>query len=157
MAPRNLPSPIESREQAAEYLGFVASERIKVGDKVFEIPNPSMLDDEQQNRLDALELEAESWDRHDDVLNEDGTVKFRGTVKEPFRKDGVLVENYKIQQARAILGDDFEAFIAAGGRSSDINLIWVKMNRKLSDRAADDSKSAAGDSEVAAVPGEAES
>lgn len=144
----------EARGQAAEYLGFVASELIKVGTKTFEIPNPSLLDDDQQTRYDALQFELESWDRHDDILNDDGTVKVRGELKEPHRKDGKLVDNYNIQLAKAIFGDDFEDFKKAGGRSSDVSTIWWKFNKKLADRRAADSKSGGGDSAVAAVPAE---
>ncbi|MBZ4574705.1 hypothetical protein [Mycobacterium avium] len=142
-----------AREQAAEYLGYVASEKIRTprGD-VFEIPNPSLLDDEQQQRYDELQLEVESWDRHDDVLNDDGTVKHRGALKEPSRKDGVLVENYNIQLAKAIFGDRYEAFKAAGGRANDVAFLWAKMNKSIADRRKADSKSAGSDQAVAAVP-----
>ncbi|UXA06587.1 hypothetical protein KXD96_27880 [Mycobacterium sp. SMC-2] len=49
-----------AREQAAEYLGFLASDRVKG----FEIPNPSLLSDEATVRLAQLDLDVESWDRH---------------------------------------------------------------------------------------------
>lgn len=142
-----------AREQAAEYLGYVASEKIRTprGD-VFEIPNPSLLDDEQQTRYDALQLDVESWDRHDDILNEDGTVKVRGALKDPARKNGELVENYSIQLAKAIFGDRYEAFRAAGGRANDVSFIWAKMNKVIAEKRAADSKSAGSDQAVAAVP-----
>lgn len=142
-----------AREQAAEYLGYVASEKIRTprGD-VFEIPNPSLLDDEQQQRYDELQLEVESWDRHDDVLNEDGTVKTRGAIKEPARKGNVLVENYNTQLAKAIFGDRYEAFKTAGGRGNDVAFVWAKMNKVIADRRAADSKSAGSDQGVEAVP-----
>lgn len=147
-----------AREQAADYLGYVASEKIRTprGD-VFEIPNPSLLDDDQQQRYDALQLEVESWDRHPDVLNDDGTVKTRGALKDPARKtdaDGntVLVENYSIQLAKAIFGDRYEAFKAAGGRANDVSFIWAKMNQVIANKLAADSKSAGSDQAVAAVP-----
>lgn len=143
-----------AREQAAEYLGYVASERIRTprGD-VFEIPNPSLLDDEQQARYDQLQLEVESWDRYDDVLNDDGSVKTRGAIKDPARKDGELVENYNIQLAKAIFGERYDAFKAAGGRANDVSFIWAKMNKTIADKRAADSKSAGSDQAVAAVPG----
>lgn len=142
-----------AREQAAEYLGYVASEKIRTprGD-VFEIPNPSLLDDDQQQRYDQLQLDVESWDRHDDVLNDDGSVKTRGAIKEPARKDGELVENYNIQLAKAIFGDRYEAFKAAGGRANDVSFFWAKMNKTIADRRAADSKSAGSDQAMAAVP-----
>ncbi|UVO12810.1 hypothetical protein NM962_01175 [Mycobacterium sp. SVM_VP21] len=144
---------IKAREQATEYLGFAASERIVTDDGVvFEIPNPSLLDDEQQARYDALQLESESWDRHPDILNADGSVKRRGELKEPYRKGNELVEHYNIQLAKAILGERYAAFIAAGGRGNDVNLIWWKMNQQLARRRREDSKSAGGPGPVAAAP-----
>lgn len=141
-----------AREQAAEYLGFVASERIVTKEGVFEIPNPSLLDDEQQARYDQLQLDSESWDRHPDVLNEDGTVKFRGQLKEPYRKNGKAVEGYNIQLAKAIFGERYDAFKKAGGRSNDVAFFWSKMNKMLADRVSHDSKSGFGTSDVARVP-----
>lgn len=142
----------EARAQAAEYLGILASEKwIASSGAVFEIPNPSMLDDDQQTRIDKLNLDAESWKRHPDKLNDDGSLHTRGALMVPHRtEDGQLVEHYDIQQAKAILGDRYQAFKDAGGRASDITLIWWKMNRKLAERQAADSKSAGSDSPVEA-------
>jgi hypothetical protein len=131
----------DAREQAAEYLGFVASERVVTKDGVFEIPYPSLLDDEQQTRYDQLQFDAQGWDKHDN-----------GSLMEPHRKDGVLVENYNIQLAKAILGDRYAAFKAAGGRANDVAVIWWKMRKGVADRQAADSKSAAGAVGVDAVP-----
>lgn len=140
-----------AREQAADYLGFAASERIEVDGNVFEIPNPSLLDDEQQASLDALDIEMdEEWDRHPDVTNDDGSTQ-RGLLKVPHRKGGQPV-NYNVRLAQAIFGDRYEAFKAAGGRSSDVQLIWSKMNRELAKRREDDSKSGGSAQTVAAVP-----
>jgi hypothetical protein len=145
----------EAREQAAEYLGFVVSERITLPNgEVFEIPNPSLLDDDQQARYDQLRVDTETWDRHPgtpEVLNEDGTVKtpaVPGPLKVPERKDGVLV-NYNVLLAKAIWGDRYEAFKAARGRASDLELHWSRMNKALADRRAADSKSAQGGSDLA--------
>lgn len=142
----------EAREQAADVLGFVASERITMPNgQSYEIPNPSLLDDDQQARLDVLDLEAESWDRHDDILNEDGTVKVRGGLKVPNRKQGELVESYNTQLAKAIFGDRYPDFKAAGGRGNDVHLVWNKMGKAMNERRAKDSKSAGSDSPVAPV------
>src|ERR1700748_2295901 len=143
----------DARDQAAEYLGFVAGERIttRTGE-VFEIPSASLLDDDQQTRYDQLQLEAESWDRHDDVLDDDGKVKVRGALLEPNRNGGELVENYNIQLAKAIFGDRYEAFKAAGGRASDVAVTGWKMNRQLAERRAADSKSDDGAGDLARVP-----
>jgi hypothetical protein len=145
----------EAREQAAEYLGFVASERVTTSKgEVFEIPNPSLLDDDQQARYDQLRVDTETWDRHPEVpevLNEDGTVKTPATpgdLKVPERKDGELV-HYNVLLAKAIFGDRYDAFKAAGGRASDLELHWSRMNKALADRRAADSKSAQGGSDLA--------
>jgi putative intracellular protease/amidase len=145
----------EAREQAAESLGFVVSERITTSKgEVFEIPNPSLLDDDQQARYDQLRVDAETWDRNDEipeVLNEDGTVKTParpGALKDPERKDGELV-HYNVQLAKAIFGDRYEAFKAAGGRASDLELHWSRMRKALADRRAVDSKSAQSGSDLA--------
>ncbi|MDY0112709.1 MAG: hypothetical protein RBS21_00355 [Corynebacterium sp.] len=143
-----------AREQAAETLGFVASERVRTpSGELFEIPNPSLLDDDQQARYDKLQLDVESWDHHPDVLNEDGSVRVKGALMEPQRKGGKLVENFNVQLAKAILGERYEAFRKAGGRGNDVAFIWWKMNKVLADRRAADSKSRAGAGAVASVPG----
>lgn len=143
----------QAREQAAEYLGFLDSEKIRTerGD-VFEIPNPSLLDDDQQTRFDQLKLEVESWDRAPDALNEDGSVRTKGALLEPNRKDGKLVENYNIQLAKVIFGDRYAAFKAAGGRASDVSVVWWKMNKALADRAKKDPKSVGSTDDGEAVP-----
>ncbi|WP_141772832.1 hypothetical protein [Mycobacterium malmoense] len=173
-----------ARAQAAEYLGFVASEFIKG----FEIPNLSMLDDDQAMRLAQLDLDAESWDRYPEQFSPEfkkaltemvqaaldgeetptatdmvsvfedfareykGTILVGGAIKEPARKNGELIEPYDIQRAKAVLGDNYEAFRSAGGRASDLTLIWTQMNKKLADRRDADSKSDASPQGVAAVP-----
>ena len=140
-----------AREQAAEYLGFAASERIEVGGKVFEIPNPSLLDDDQQSRVDALDIEMdEEWDRHPETKAEDGTTR-PGMLKRPYRKNGAPV-NYNVRLAQAIFGDDYDEFKRLGGRSADVQLIWSKMNVELAKRRDDDSKSGGSAQTLAAVP-----
>jgi hypothetical protein len=150
----NQPKTFEqARQQAAEYIGFIASEFIKTerGD-VFEVPSPNMLDDEQQSRMDQLALEVESWERGPDKLNEDGSDRTKGELLEPNRKNGELVENYNIQRAKAIFGDRYEQFKAAGGRASDVAVIWWKMNKMVADRRAADSKSVGSTDDLVTVP-----
>lgn len=142
----------QARSQAAECLGFTVSENIVTAKgEVFEIPNPSLLDDDQQNRYDRLRLESETWDHHPDVTDADGNVIRTGALKDPHRAKGKLVESFEIQQAKAILGDRYEAFKAAGGRASDISVIWWKMNKELAKRQEDDSKSAGRTGGVASI------
>ncbi|MDV3219629.1 hypothetical protein LE977_25000 [Mycobacterium avium] len=75
-----------------------------------------------------------------------------GELKEPHRKNGELVEPYSIQRAKAVMGEDYEAFRRAGGNAADITVTWWKMNKIIADRRAADSKSAGSDQAVAAVP-----
>lgn len=145
----------EAREQAAAELGFVACERITLRNgEVFEIPNPSLLDDDQQPRLNALDKEMKTWDRVDDERDENGALIKRGTGAYvlPHCKDNELVEPYNTQLAKALFGDRYEAFKAAGGRGNDVNLIWTRMQQDLRERQAADPKSAGSAQPVAAVP-----
>lgn len=75
-----------------------------------------------------------------------------GELKEPHRKNGELVEPYPIQRAKAVMGDDYEAFRRAGGNAADITVTWWKMNKILADRREADSKSTGSDQAVAPVP-----
>lgn len=137
----------EAREQATEFLGMLASVAIKADNgEVFEIPNPSLLDDEQQQRYDALQLEAEGYDRHPDIKDEDGNIIRKGALQEPLRKNGKPVD-YNLKLAKAIFGEDtYKRFKAAGGRASDIGLFWGQMNQLLVKRMDRDSKSGPSDS-----------
>jgi hypothetical protein len=65
-----------AREQAAAYMGFLASVTIKG----IEIPNLSLLSDDQATRLAQLELDTESWDRHPDKLTPDAEKQLAESV-----------------------------------------------------------------------------
>ncbi|QBP31886.1 tail assembly chaperone [Mycobacterium phage GreaseLightnin] len=61
-----------AKEQAADYFGFIASEYITVTlpdgtVERFEVPNPSLLDDEQQERWNELQFEIQQCDRLPDI------------------------------------------------------------------------------------------
>jgi hypothetical protein len=136
-------SPEDAREQAANYLGMLASVRIEVkGGEVFEVPNPSLLDDDQQQRYDELQFALEALERWPDTKDADGNVIRRGEPLEPHRtKDGKLVEHYNIRLAKAIFGDDrYAKFKAGGGRANDVAVIWFQMQKKLSEQARTDPK-----------------
>lgn len=144
----------ESREQNAEYLGFMASETIRVGNEIFEIPNPSLLTDEQQERYDVLQRSLEELDRHDAVDKDGNALKGKGAIKEPHRIGGEPQEHYNVRLAKAVLGDRYPAFKAAGGSGNHFAVIWWKMDKALGDRRKADLKSAEGDRPVEAVPGD---
>lgn len=67
----------EARAQVEEFAGPLRSEYLRVGDEVFEIPHPALLDDEQQDRYDALQFEIQQCDRHPDVVIPDHKLESR--------------------------------------------------------------------------------
>lgn len=146
-------SPKLAREQAAEYHGFAASVEIQIGDEVFEIPNPSLLDDDQQERFNELNFEIESnCDREDDIeipehTTEDGVTYpakiIRGDIKQPFTIDGIPIKPpYNTRLAKVLFGEEgYARFKAGGGRSNQIALIWGQMNREFEKRRKIDPKS----------------
>ncbi|QDK01120.1 tail assembly chaperone [Mycobacterium phage Purky] len=70
-APRE--ADVESaKAQAADFFGFIASEYITVTlpdgtVEKFEVPNPALLDDDQQERWNALQLRIQQCDRLPDI------------------------------------------------------------------------------------------
>jgi hypothetical protein len=138
-----------AREQSAEYLGFVTGFKISAKNgEVFEIPNPSLLDDEQQDRYDALQMELETWDRHPGPVDEDGEPKLdasgqpiKGALMEPHRKDGERVEPYNTQLMKALFGDRYQRAKDAGIRANQVSVHWWHMNKVLAERRAADPKS----------------
>lgn len=154
----------EAKEQAAEYFGFAASTYIQVeSGKVFEIPNPGLMDDDQQERWEELQFEIEQCDREADLhipeqKLEDGTVLAARTVPgdllEPYRKDGEIMKPpYNVRLAIALWGEDgYREYKAGGGIANQIGLEWVRMNREYQERVKKDPKSDGGGPALAVVP-----
>lgn len=150
---RRAVSPKLAREQSAEYHGFAASVEIVIGDETFEIPNPSLLDDDQQERFNELNAEIEATcDREDDIeiaehTMKDGTViparKLRGDLKQPYVIDGVPIKPaYNLRLAKVLFGEEgYARFKAGGGRSNQIALIWGQMQKEYDERHKADPKS----------------
>ena len=150
---RRAVSPKASRDQVAEYHGFAASEDILINDEVFEIPNPSLLDDDQQERFNELNAEIErTCDREDDIeipehTTDDGTVfpakTLKGDLKEPYVINGApLKPAYNTRLAVVLFGEEgYARFKAGGGRSNQIALIWGQMNAEYEKRRKQDPKS----------------
>ena len=145
-------SPLEARQQAAEAQGFAASLEIKAGDETFEVPQRGLLDDDQAERLAELELETESWDHDNDVTLSDGTV-IPGQLKRPYRKNGKLIKpSYAVRVAIALWGEEkYARYKAAGGRAADVTAALAQLDRRLSERADEDSKSVGSAGEDSAV------
>jgi hypothetical protein len=135
-------SPKDAREQAAEYLGMLASVAIQIdGGEVFEVPNPSLLDDEQQQRYDELQFSLEDLDRWPDVKDADGNLIRRGEPLEPHRKGKKLVEHYNTRLAKALWGEaGYKRFSDGGGRANDVAVIWFQMQKRLTEAAKADPK-----------------
>lgn len=155
---RRAVSPQKAREQSAAYHGFAASVNIEIGEppnvETFEIPNPSLLDDDQQERFNELNAEIErDCDREDDIeipakTAEDGTVIFpakilRGDLKNPYTIGGEpLKPAYNTRLAVVLFGEEgYARFKAGGGRSNQIALIWGEMNAEYDKRHKKDPKS----------------
>jgi hypothetical protein len=133
----------EFREQAFEAKSTFAHIELEVGGKTFVVPNPMALDDPTQARVEQFQR-GEGLDRvtiYDDdgkpLKGVDGEPVTR--IKEPHQIDGKVLEPVSVRSARAILGDDVhEAFIAAGGRSSDVTLAWDYMMNQVKERTESD-------------------
>lgn len=143
----------EAKEQAAEYFGFTASAFIQVENgKIFEIPNPGLMNDDQQERWEELQFLLEQCDRTEDVIlpgytKEDGTVvpdqHIPGEIKTPYRINGELLKPpYNVRLAKALFGEEgYAEYKAGGGIANQIALEWARMNKEYQERVRSDSKS----------------
>lgn len=161
MAERRIPVSVkEAKEQAADYFGFTASTFVQVeGGKVFEIPNPGLMDDDQQERWEQLQFELEQCDHHPDAEIAESTVTdsggktgtipaytIPGDIMIPHRIDGELLKPpYNVRLAIALWGEDgYNEYKKGGGIANQIALEWARMNREYQERLAEDSKSDGG-------------
>lgn len=154
----------EAKDQAAEYFGFTASTFIQVdGGKVFEIPNPGLMNDDQQERWEELQFELENCDREPDIeipehKLDDGTVvpaaTLPGDVKTPYRIGGALLKPpYNVRLAKALFGDKgYAEYKAGGGIANQIAMEWARMNREYQERVAGDAKSGGNVPALESVP-----
>lgn len=143
----------EARQQAIEYLGFLAPKKVLVKDEEFVIPSASLLDKDQTQRYNELQFSLEALDRWPDTKNADGEVIRMGDPKMPHRKKGKLEEDYDIKLLKALLGDEAaERYLAKGGLPGDVALFWAESNQRVVERRAADSKSLGRDQSLAAVP-----
>jgi hypothetical protein len=160
----------EARDQAAEATGFLASIEIEVGDEVFEIPQRGLFDDEQRERMDALDLATESWDREPDIHIPERHIKDGeelvvfpaqtrpGPLKIPYRKTvGDKVElikpSYPVQVAIALWGNaKYEKFKKAGGSATTVTATLAMLDKRLTDREKSRSESDNGDGPVEPSP-----
>lgn len=154
----------EAKDQAADYFGFTASTYIQVENgKVFEIPNPGLMDDDQQARWEDLQFLLEQCDREEDyvieqTVLEDGRVlpekRIPGEMLVPYRINGELLRPpYNVRLAIALFGEDgYAEYKANGGIANQIALEWAKMNREYQERLQSDTKSDGRDPALESVP-----
>lgn len=156
---RVVKSTQEAKDQAAEYFGFASSTLVQVeSGKVFEIPNPGLLDDDQQERYEELQFLVKKCDREDDVEVPEQTVTVDGKTttvpaytipgeyKRPLQVGGELLKPpYAVRLAIALFGEDgYAEYKAGGGIASQIGLEWARMNKEFEEREAADPKSDGG-------------
>lgn len=134
-------NPRAAREQAAEFLGFMAGVPFKIGEnKVWELPNPAFLDTEQRKRYREYqqtmkELDTESVP-HPII---DGKMIERTIWPYTLNKEDFDADE---QLCIALMGDDtYKKFLAAGGVPGQIDVHWNVMQRQLEERMKRDSKS----------------
>lgn len=169
-SPRKLPhtppdSGAKAREQANAYDSLFADTPLELddGDPVMVPPHPDlgMLSDEAMELYEELQFEMESYDREEDILipeqrlkdshgNETGVVlpgsTTPGSLKRPYRKDGVLIKPpHTVRVAQIALGEAEYKRLCDGGKSSaDVWRIWGSQAADLRERQNSDSKSDGG-------------
>lgn len=133
------------KEQAMEGLGGVG-EKVPLNDGTwFVIPNPALLDDEQQAALDRV-TGGDDLDAVDDeelrtalatVLDEE-TLDEVWTVLGPLAEvrgrtiGGKPPEPHNVRAAKAVLGDEeYARFVAGGGSGNLFSMTWAKMALKM--------------------------
>lgn len=148
MSQNRIPKSVqEAKEQAADYFGFTASAFIQTSDgKVWEIPNPGLMDDDQQERWEELQFILEGCDRDEIVIQATATEperKYEGELLTPYRKDGELLKPpYNVRLAQCLFGDKgYKEYKAGGGIANQIALEWARMNREYQERVSVDPKS----------------
>jgi hypothetical protein len=118
----------ELREQAVEAMNQSPYFDIEVETgEIFRIWHPLLQDDEAQKRIDRINA-GEDLDKDDD-----------GRPLVPNRVKSKLAEPFTVRTARAIMGEaDHKKFIAAGGRSNDVQLAWNEMVRQYEEELGDE-------------------
>ncbi|MDH6242531.1 hypothetical protein [Mycobacterium sp. OTB74] len=106
-------------QELAAFFGFTPSVTITTGTgKAFTIPNPALLDDDQQERWDDLQFLLERADTDD-----------QGEPLTPYRIDGELLKpSYNVRLATALFGEaGYKEFKAVGGSGAQVALTWARM------------------------------
>lgn len=133
--------PKKAREQAADYLGFMAGVPFNLdGGGTWELPNPAFLDTEQRKRYRDYQRTMKELDKEtvDHPFIDGKTVE--QTIY-PYLKGGKDFDADE-QLCIALMGlDTYEKFIKAGGVPGQIDVHWKMMQKQLEERLKSDSKS----------------
>lgn len=164
-------APQDAHDQAVEHDSFIADDIYVApnGDK-FPVPLYEELDDDQQERFDAVQFMLNSCDHAPDVtvrgyteetVDDDGKVTKRtypertmpGGFKMPYQRGGKLISPpANVQITGALLGDEqFAKFKAAKGKSSVFVKQFMELQNRIQEREQSDPKSADGSADVAEV------
>ncbi|AER48391.1 tail assembly chaperone [Mycobacterium phage QueenHazel] len=149
--------PDQSRAQATEYLGFMASQKFDLGNnETWELPNPQLMPPDMKMRyLEHQRFLVEDLDteeRQDPITKE-----VRKVPKFPARKGGKLINDEEML-CIALMGTDavkdreaylkngtlpetYVKFLKAGHVPGQISTTWQVMAKQLEDRRRQDSKS----------------
>ncbi len=167
----------EAREQAQSYDSLFSPTLLTFDDgSVISIPpHPSlrMLDDDALEAWDALQFEAETYDRHPDedvseqnVYDANGnlvttlppTTRKGDLIGPPYRKGGVPISPpWEVRTAQAALGEkEYERlrngkFDGQRGGARHVWKVWNKQGFELAERRAADPKSNGGSVDLAPV------
>ncbi|KWX66796.1 hypothetical protein [Mycobacterium sp. NAZ190054] len=164
-------APQDAHDQAVEHDSFFADDiYVAPNGEQFPVPVYEELDDDQQERLDAVQHMLNSCDRFPDVtipgyteetVDDDGKVTRRihpertapGGYKMPYEKGGERVSPpANVQLTEALLGDEqFAKFKAAKGKSSVFVKMFMELQRRVQEREQSDPKSEGGSADVAEV------
>lgn len=165
-------APHDAHDQAAELDSFIGDDIYTAPNgKKFSVPVYEELDDDQQERLDAVQFMLNGCDHAPDVtipgyteetVDDEGKVTKRRTYPErtvpggykmPYQKDGELITPpANTQLTEALLGgDEFAQFKAAKGKSSVFVKQFMALANRVQEREQSDPKSEGDSSDVAEV------
>lgn len=147
--------PREAREQATEYLGFMGSQPIDIGNgETWELPNPSLMPPDMKMRyleyLRFMKNDLDTKPRKNPVTGEiDQIQDYPPTYKKKIINDEELMcvalmgteQEYLQYLKDRTLPETYKKFRAADGVPGQINTAWQMMQRQLQERLQRDSKS----------------
>lgn len=165
VSPNHPVKPQEAREQASEYMGFMASKSYDIGNgEKWELPNPAFMDPDMKGRylehLRFMSEDLDTYNRTDPVTKETAKVQHyplryrkKLVVEEELLCVALMGEDGDYEKylktavsapGKVLKGDVpdiYAKFIAADGRPGQLNMEWQVMQRQLQERLQRDPKS----------------